>query len=260
MKEWRSRTVQKLVLLLVSGSIVLGGCAAGGPKKTIQIRIRRNAGVHAQAANNLATQPTPPPTATTTPQAPEPTASPTAAAMTEPAEVSVRVATPTPVAIPFGRPDRIVIDSVAIDTSVEEVGAAPDQVDGQWFQRWETAAYAAGFHANSALLGQKGNTVISGHNNIDGAVFRNLYQVEPGQVVQTYAGGYRYDYVIEERFLVRERGVSAAQRIQNASWIQTTVDERLTLVSCWPPDGNEYRVIVVAKPVSAVNAGASGGE
>ncbi|MEZ4639863.1 MAG: sortase [Caldilineaceae bacterium] len=55
-----------------------------------------------------------------------------------------------------------------------------NQVGGLWFENWNTAAYAAGYHEGSALLGQAGNTVISGHNNIDGAVFQNLYQIQPG--------------------------------------------------------------------------------
>jgi sortase A len=54
---------------------------------------------------------------------------------------------------------------------------------------------------------------------------------------------------VQDKFIVKEVGVSLAQRRQNAQWIAPTRDERLTLVTCWPPDGNTYRVIVVAKPI-----------
>jgi sortase A len=47
---------------------------------------------------------------------------------------------------------------------------------------------------------------------------------------------------------VKERGVSFAQMIENASWILPTAEERLTLVTCWPPYESTYRLIVVARP------------
>ncbi|MBX3053611.1 MAG: sortase [Caldilineaceae bacterium] len=158
--------------------------------------------------------------------------------------------TPLPLLIPIGRPERIVIPSIGVDTAVQNVESAASQIGNQWFGNWQTASYAAGFHNSSALLGQAGNTVISGHNNIEGSVFRDLYQLQPGEIVQVYADGFRYDYIVEDQFIVREQGVPIEQRVQNASWIRTTIDERITLVSCWPPEGNAFRVIVVAKPLS----------
>lgn len=158
--------------------------------------------------------------------------------------------TATPIPIPIGRPDRIAIPSIQVDSEVQPVYAQQSQIGDQWFRNWQTASYAVGYHESSALLGQVGNTVLSGHNNIKGSVFQNLYQLEPGAIIQVYADGFRYDYVIRDRFIVREAGVSLEQRLQNASWIQPTIDERLTLVSCWPPEGNAYRVIIVAMPAN----------
>ena len=110
-----------------------------------------------------------------------------------------------------------------MDTDVQTVESQASQIGNQWFENWKTAAFAAGFHSSSALLGQAGNTVISGHNNIDGAVFRDLYQIQPGEIVQLYANGFRYDYIVEDQFIIRERGVPLEQRVQNASWIRTTI-------------------------------------
>ena len=39
-------------------------------------------------------------------------------------------------------------------------------------------------------------------------------------------------------------------RMNNAQWILPSVDERLTLISCWPYETNTHRVIVVARPLS----------
>ena len=163
--------------------------------------------------------------------------------------------TPTPTSKPIPRvpaqsaPDRIVAPSINLDAPVVTVGWTVQESNGNWFSQWETAAYAAGFHKDSALPGHIGNTVISGHHNIEGKVFEHLVDLTPGDLIILYADGREYHYKVEDRFILKEAGVSLAQRRQNALWIAPTRDERLTLVTCWPPEGNDYRVIVVAKPV-----------
>lgn len=247
----------RLILLFLALVLTLAGCSSGESKQVIKIRVRSNR-VEAQPPQNkfnpqaFAATPVATPTATPTPspvaRAEQPQSQPEE---TAPAAHSLPpTATPQPLVMPIGRPERIVIPSLGVDTDVREVDAITSQIGNQWFENWQTVAYAAGFHNSSALLGQAGNTVISGHNNIDGAVFQDLYQLQPGEVVQLYADGYRYDYIVEDQFILREQGVPLEQRVQNATWIRATVDERITLVSCWPPTGNEYRVIVVAKPLS----------
>lgn len=230
--------------------LLLAGCSNDDSKQVISISIRSNR-VSAQQANaprNLytaAAQPTPRPIHLR----PTPTASPVRVALAMPTPERMRlVPTATPPLVPLGRPERIVIPSAGIDTSIQSVYPQPSQIGAQWFRNWSTAAFSAGYHESSALLGQPGNTVISGHNNIDGAVFQNLYQLQPGDSFQLYANGFRYDYIVEDQFIVREGDVPVEQRLQNASWIGTTIDERVTLVSCWPPESNSHRVIVVARP------------
>jgi sortase A len=243
----------KLILFFLVSILLLAGCGSNEPKQVIQIRVRSNR-VEAQSPrnqfNSQAFVPTPVPTPVYTP-----ISTPLVKSTYLPPLPTVFVpllppATPTAVTIPIGRPDRVVIPAIGVDTEIESVEPQTNQIGKQWFENWQTAAYAAGFHSTSALLGQAGNTVISGHNNIDGAVFQNLYELQPGEIVQLYADGYRYDYIVEEQFVVRERDVPLEQRMQNATWIHTTIDERVTLVSCWPPTGNDFRVIVVAKPLA----------
>lgn len=243
-----------LIGLVLLSILLISGCAGDEESKPVlQINIRANR-VEAQSAsrNVYAVYSPPAESAFSSTAAAEPTPTSTSPAPTAtPIPVAPSQAvlpTPTPPLIPLGRPERVVIPSVGVDVEVKPVGAQQNLVGDQWFQRWNTTAYAAGYHEGSALLGQPGNTVISGHNNIDGAVFRNLYQIQPGALIALYAGGFRYDYIVEEQFIVREAGASVEQRLQNATWISTTIDERITLVSCWPPEGNDYRVIVVAKP------------
>ena len=115
----------------------------------------------------------------------------------------------------------------------------------------------AGLHAGSARLGEAGNTVISGHNNIAGAVFRRLAELKPGDDVFLSAAGQDWTYAVERRFIVPETDASEARRRANARWIDSSPDERVTLVSCYPPWGNSHRVIVVARPKATASAAAT---
>ena len=158
---------------------------------------------------------------------------------------------PTPAPLP---PRRIVIPSVKIDTPVVDVGWEARVIDNaSEGNEWQTADYAAGFHKLSAMPGQAGNTVISGHNNTRGAVFRDLYEVQIGDRVYVYNEiGHLFVYEVVESFVVREEGATDEERRNNTHWIRGTPDIRLTLVSCFPPWSNTHRVIVVAFPVADV--------
>src|SRR5262245_1974096 len=67
-------------------------------------------------------------------------------------------------------PDRLVIPAIQLDTPVVELGwNTHKDGSGSIFSEWDVAEYAAGWHKNSAKLGEAGNLVMSGHNNILGA-------------------------------------------------------------------------------------------
>jgi sortase A len=148
-------------------------------------------------------------------------------------------------------PARLEIPSVGIDTEVTSVGWQARIVNGdKQGNVWETADYMAGFHENSAPPGTVGNTVISGHNNKRGEVFRDLYKVKPGDLVYIEnEAGDRFVYEVEESFVLKEEGATEQERFDNTHWIRQTPDERLTLVTCFPPWSNSHRWIVVAFPL-----------
>jgi len=163
-----------------------------------------------------------------------------------PAAVSLVTATPAPA----DPPERLVIPSIGLDTAVVTVGWEARVVNGQHQGNvWQTARFAAGYHQGSAPPGQVGNTVISGHNNIDGAVFKDLHAVEPFAWIYLFAGGRRHAYMVEESFIIPEVKASEKQRLDNVKWISDTPDERLTLITCYPPWSNTHRTIVLARPV-----------
>jgi len=151
-------------------------------------------------------------------------------------------------------PSRLVVPSIKVDTPIVELGwSTKKDAAGSVFSEWDVADFAAGWHKNSSLPEEPGNIVLSGHNNIRGAVFRELDQLKRGDEVMLYAGGKEYTYTVDEVLIVPEKFASNQQRLDNVRYIQETEDDRLTLVSCWPRNDNTHRIIVVAKPDKSVS-------
>ena len=148
-----------------------------------------------------------------------------------------------------GQPVRIVIPDLNVDAPVWEVGLEWVTADGKSFYQWQVPnAYAAGWHNSSALLGEKGNTVLNGHHNIYGEIFRDLVNLPLGAEIILYDQERAYTYRVSKNERLLERGQPLAVRVTNARWMESKPDERITLVSCWPYTDNSHRVIVVAVP------------
>jgi sortase A len=180
------------------------------------------------------------PTPTFTPTPLPPTATPTL----------IPTPTPTPARPPASSPPtRLVIPQIGLDSKVVEVSWRVEKKDGQLVSVWDVADYAAGFHRGSAYPGRIGNTVISGHHNIKGEVFRYLVDLEPGDEVILYVGEVAYRYAVEEKLILPDKYVSAEQKRENGKWVRYFPDERLTLVTCWPYENNTHRVIVITRPL-----------
>ena len=109
-------------------------------------------------------------------------------------------------------------------------------------------SYAVGWHSASAPLGTSGNTVLNGHHNVHGQVFRRLIELEPGDLVALFAGAVEFDYYVSERLVLAESGQPLEARLTNAGYILPTPDERVTLITCWPYTGNSHRLVVIARP------------
>jgi sortase A len=187
-------------------------------------------------------QPAPsPPTPVPTLIAPHPDQNPEPTPTSPPA--------PEPVPSNDTIPTRLVIESVGIDSSIVPVGWHVVEQNGRQFSIWQVADNAVGWHKTTAKLGQTGNTVMAGHHNVKGEVFRDLVNVEVGDKVVAYAGSQVFEYQVELKTIVKEKGEPIEVRQRNAQWITSTNDERLTFITCWPYTNNTHRVIVVAKPI-----------
>ncbi len=143
-------------------------------------------------------------------------------------------------------PTRIVIPAIHLDAPIEPVGWS--QINGA--SAWDIPNhFAAGWLKTSATLGSPGNTVLDGHHNIAGEVFRYLVNLKAGDVIEVYSNDQPVVYRVIALHILLDRDQPLEVRRQNAAWIQPTLDERLTLVTCWPYTNNTHRLIVVAKPI-----------
>ncbi len=158
--------------------------------------------------------------------------------------------TPAPTPARGWIPQRIVIPAIHLDAPVVPVGFQELRVGNQRVRAWETPNFfAAGWHRTSAPLGTPGNTVLNGHHNIYGEVFRDLVRLKPGDRILVYSGDRVFVYEVREKHILLERGRPLSERLANARWIQPTKDERLTLITCWPYTSNTHRLIVIARPL-----------
>jgi sortase A len=197
--------------------------------------------------------PTPRPTAISSPglplttpsSVPAPVVLPDSSVSTSNANAVAATALPAPATTSIP-PDRIVIQAIGLDAPVETVGWHIEQGASVWDV---PARRAAGWLKTTAPAGQPGNTVLDGHHNVKGQVFRRLVDLKPGDAIDLLAGSAVYHYAVTEKHILLDRDQPIEVRIANAKWIQSTDDERLTLVTCWPYTNNTHRLIIVARPL-----------
>lgn len=185
----------------------------------------------------------------------QPTAAPDLSEDRNPPMITPQVsptATPTPAAPLI--PDRIVIPAIDLDAPVIPAEEEKVAIDGvEYYQYLAPDQFAAGWHSNSAPLGEVGNTVLNGHHNVYGKVFANIVYLEPGDRIFVYSGSHAVEFQVANVLLLKERDASLEKRIENARWIEPSNDVRLTLVTCWPEYTNTHRLIVVASPAPGGN-------
>lgn len=155
-------------------------------------------------------------------------------------------------------PMRIVVPAIDLDAPVVPVTPVAEKLvtqdqpklqTGQVYLQWPVPDFfAAGWHADSARLGEAGNTVLNGHHNISGKVFGRLVDLEPGEMILVYSDDSLFTFQITNKMILPEKYEEIDIRMTNARWISPSQDERLTLITCWPEQSNSHRLIIVAKP------------
>lgn len=131
---------------------------------------------------------------------------------------------PTPTAAP-NQGVRIQIPALNIDAPIV-------QGDG-----WEQLKKGVAQHIGTANPGEKGNIVLSGHNDVFGEVFRYLDRLKAGDQILIYTFGRSYTYIVKGWTLVKPDQVEV---------MAPTPDETVTLISCYPYLVDKQRIIVKA--------------
>ncbi|MEN4011986.1 MAG: class D sortase [Bellilinea sp.] len=120
---------------------------------------------------------------------------------------------------------RIQIPAIGVDAPVV-------QGDG-----WEQLKKGVGQMIGSPNPGQKGNLVLSAHNDVFGEIFRDLDQLQKGDEIIVYTSQRAYVYVVTQTQLVEPTRVEV---------MAPTREAVVTLISCYPYMVNTQRIIVSA--------------
>jgi sortase A len=136
-------------------------------------------------------------------------------------------------------PERLQIPSIDLDTKVVPIGT---KTDAQGHLLWETAAFAVGHHKGTALPGDTGNVVLSGHISSprEGNVFNKLPKVEVGDGVVVGTADRQYLYVVVETKVVTPDAVEV---------LDPTDQAILTMLTCVPDGIYSHRLVVRAEAV-----------
>src|SRR5450759_279486 len=103
---------------------------------------------------------------------------------------------------------------------------------------WEQLRKGVGQHIGSANPGEKGNLVLSGHNDVYGEVFRYLDRLKAGDPITVFSYNQSYTYIVEGWTLVEPDQVEV---------MASGPDETLTLISCYPYLIDSQRIAVEAR-------------
>jgi sortase A len=136
-------------------------------------------------------------------------------------------------AIPLAKPPtpgpqtarRLVIAKLGVDAPVVEGDSDEDLKKG------------IGHHVGSVNPGEKGNMVVSAHNDVYGEIFRDLNKLEPGAEVLVYTDAGAFRYVVNRVEIVLPTQVEV---------MNPTDYPALTMITCYPYLLDTHRVIVVA--------------
>ncbi|MCD4751987.1 MAG: class D sortase [Anaerolineaceae bacterium] len=118
---------------------------------------------------------------------------------------------------------RIQIDSITIDAPIV-------QGDG-----WEQLKKGVGQHIGSINPGESGNLIFSAHNDIYGEIFKNLDQLESGDIIRFFTSQTTYEYTVYQTQIVDPTYVEVLSQTRNPI---------ITLISCYPYGVNNQRIVI----------------
>ena len=143
-----------------------------------------------------------------------------------PEHLRALVQSQTTIALPTPSPEqaiRVQINAIDVDAPI---------VQGDTFEQLKKGV---GQYIGSADPGERGNIVLSAHNDVFGEIFRHLDQLQPGDEITVFSNLRSYTYVVEETLVVDPLYVEV---------VAPTTDATITLISCYPYLVNSQRIVV----------------
>ncbi|MEP7285541.1 MAG: sortase [Chloroflexota bacterium] len=147
-------------------------------------------------------------------------------------------------------PTRISIPALGLWNTLTPVDEQAQLQDNTISLTWAVAD--SGWYSQSGWPGWGGNVVIAGHSPSQDpdtwshSIFRQLAYLSPGDHIDVTAGSHLYTYSVSTVFAIPAQ---EAQSAAAAAWLARGKTERLTLITCWPPNTAAYRVVVIARPI-----------
>lgn len=117
-------------------------------------------------------------------------------------------------------PTPSVEQAIRIQIPAIKVDAPVVQGDG-----WEQLKKGVGQRLGTPNPGQRGNIVLSAHNDIFGEIFRDLDKLKPGDQVILYSNQRAYVYIVQQTQIVEPTRVEV---------MAPTQEPIVTLISCYP--------------------------
>jgi sortase A len=186
-----------------------------------------------EASSSAQVLPTPtatPPIQVVLPGGHTPPDSPGGAAPAEiPAHLRDLVSAITPLPVPTRGPEqalRIQIPAIGVDAPV---------IEGD---DWETLKQGAGHHVGSANPGERGNCVISAHNDIFGELFRDLPDLGLDDEIFVHTASQVHRYIVTQKRIIEPTEVSV---------LEPTSSPLVTLISCYPYGIDTHRIVVIGE-------------
>jgi sortase A len=104
---------------------------------------------------------------------------------------------------------------------------------------WAALQLGVGHHIGSANPGERGNIVLSAHDDVYGEIFKHLDQLQPGDSVTVSSMTKSYTYLVQNRQIVAPTDVWVMDAPRDGS-------RQLTLISCYPYQVDNKRIVVFA--------------
>jgi sortase A len=123
--------------------------------------------------------------------------------------------------------------AIRIQIPAIDVDAPVVQGDG-----WEQLKKGVGQHVGTSRPGDKGNIVLSAHNDIFGEIFKDLDRLKPGDQIILYTSQRSYTYSITSSKTVEPTQVNV---------MDPTSYPTVTLVSCYPYLVDNQRIVITGR-------------